>query len=86
VTPGRSLAPVAPADPRRAYLLEAAREPFNLAVLGVLVVVGFVLGTPALMLVLALAVYGAAVARSYQDPETRRRAMARLGAPNGTDG
>jgi hypothetical protein len=31
-------------------------------------------------------VYGAAVARSYQDPETRRRAMARLGAPNGTDG
>jgi serine/threonine protein kinase len=77
--------PPAPADPRRSYLVEALREPFNLAVLGVLVVVGFVIGTPGLMIVLALAVYAAAVARSYLDPDTRRRALARQGAA-GPDG
>jgi serine/threonine protein kinase len=66
-------------DPRRAYLVEALREPFNLAVLVALVVVGIVLGTPVLMAVLALVVYGAAVARSYLDPDTRRRAMTRQG-------
>jgi hypothetical protein len=71
--------PQPPADPRRAYLLEAAREPFNLAVLGVLAVVGVALGTPGLMLALALAVYAAAVARSYHDPDTRRRALGRQG-------
>src|SRR4051812_39768365 len=68
-------APPAPrvADPRRAYLVEALREPFNLAVLGALVVVGIVLGTPGLMAVLALVVYGAAGARSYPDADTRPR-------------
>ena len=71
------------ADPRRAYLVEALREPFNLAVLGALVVVGIVLGTPMLMAVLAVAVYGAAVARSYLDPDTRRRALTRRGAGGG---
>jgi serine/threonine protein kinase len=71
--------PRAAVDPRRAFLVEALREPFNLAVLGALLVVGIVLGTPVLMAVLALAVYGAAVARSYLDPETRRRALARQG-------
>jgi serine/threonine protein kinase len=80
-------APPAPraADPRRAYLVEALREPFNLAVLGALIVVGIVLGTPALMAVLAIVVYGAAVARSYLDPDTRRRALTRRGV-SGTDG
>jgi serine/threonine protein kinase len=78
-------APPAPraADPRRAYLVEALREPFNLAVLGALIVVGIVLGTPALMAVLAIVVYGAAVARSYLDPDMRRRAAARRGAAGG---
>jgi serine/threonine protein kinase len=85
VTPGLApaVAPAAPRDPRRAYVVEALREPFNLAVLGVLVVVGFLLGTPGLMLVLAVAVYGAAVARSYLDPDTRRRATARQGSDGG---
>src|SRR4051812_3797049 len=75
------------ADPRRAYLVEALREPFNLAILGALVVVGIVLGTPLLMAVLALVVYGAAVARSYLDAGTRRRALARPRArgPRGGD-
>jgi serine/threonine protein kinase len=83
-TPGLS-APSAPSvDPRRAFLNEAVREPFNLAVPGILVVVGIALGTPGLMLALALAVYGAAVARSYLDPDTRRRALARRG--RGADG
>jgi len=86
--PGWSGAAAPPAaDPRRAFLAEALREPFNLAVLGALVVVGIVLGTPVLMAVLALAVYGAAVARSYLDPDMRRRALARQGArdPGGGD-
>jgi serine/threonine protein kinase len=74
--PARAEAPP-PSDPRRAYLTEALREPFNLAVLGVLVVVGIALGTPLLMLALALVVYAAAVARSYLDPATRRRALGR---------
>jgi hypothetical protein len=72
-------APAPPPDPRRAILLQAAREPFNLAILGVLVAVGIVLGTPALMAGLALAVYAAAVALSYRDPDTRRRALGRQG-------
>jgi serine/threonine protein kinase len=78
-------APAAPpaADPRRAYLVEALREPFNLAILGALVVVGVMLGTPLLMAVLALVVYGAAVARSYLDPDMRRRAAARRGTAGG---
>jgi serine/threonine-protein kinase len=77
--PSRAAAPPAP-DPRRAFVAEAMREPFNLAILGVLLVLGVALGTPLLMLVLALAVYAAAVARSYLDPDTRRRALARRGA------
>jgi serine/threonine protein kinase len=66
-----------PADPRRAIAMEAAREPFNVAVFVVLVVIGLVLDTPMLMLGLALLVYAAAVARSYRDPDTRRRALGR---------
>ena len=68
-------------DPRRAFVFEAMREPFNLAVLGVLVVIGVALGTVVLMAVLAILVYAAAVLRSYHDPDTRRRALARPGAP-----
>jgi serine/threonine protein kinase len=78
-TPGLSARPAPAVDPRRAFLAEAMREPFNLAIAGILVVVGFVLGTPGLMIALALGVYGAAVARSYFDPDTRRRALAREG-------
>ena len=70
-------------DPRGAFILEAVREPFNLAVVGVLVVIGVALDTVVLMLVLAVLVYAAAVARSYHDPETRRRALARQGAHDG---
>jgi serine/threonine protein kinase len=77
--PERPPAPPA-VDPRPAFLAEAAREPFNIAVLAALVVVGLLLGTPLLMLPLALAVYAAAVARSYLDPDTRRRALARRDA------
>jgi serine/threonine protein kinase len=76
--------PTAPADPRRAFVLEAAREPFNLAVLAVLVVLGVALGTLALMAGLAALVYAVGVARSYHDPATRRRALARQGADTGS--
>jgi serine/threonine protein kinase len=81
VPPPPRPAPVPPPDPRRAYLVEAAREPFNLAVLGGLVVIGLILGTPGLMLALAVAVYAAAVARSYRDPDTRARALGRRSGP-----
>jgi serine/threonine protein kinase len=79
--PARERAPErAAGDPRRAFLVEAAREPFNVGVLAALVLVGFALGTPVLMLALALAVYVAAVVRSYLDPDTRRRALGRQDA------
>jgi len=82
--PPRVAAPPAAADPRRAFVVEAAREPFNLAVLGVLVVLGVALGAPALMAGLAALVYAVAVARSYHDPATRRRALGRQGADTGS--
>jgi serine/threonine protein kinase len=76
--PAPAVAP-APTDVRRVYLVEALREPFNLTVLGVLILVGLILDTAGLMIALALVVYAAAVARSYLDPGTRRRALARHG-------
>jgi len=82
IAPARAPAPAvapAPTDVRRVYLVEALREPFNLTVLGVLILVGLILDTAGLMIALALVVYAAAVARSYLDPGTRRRALARHG-------
>jgi serine/threonine-protein kinase len=67
-------APQPPAAPaRRDVLRAAAQEPFNLAVLAVLVVAAIVLGQVALGVPLALAVYAAAVVRSFLDPDTARR-------------
>ena len=64
-------APVAPA--RRDVLRAAAQEPFNMAVLAVLLVAAIALGQVALGVPLALAVYAAAVLRSFFDPDTARR-------------
>jgi len=67
-------APAAPRPPaRRELVLASAREPFNLAVLAVLLVAAIALGRAGLGVPLALAVYAAAVLRSYKDPETARR-------------
>jgi serine/threonine protein kinase len=56
--------PVAPV--RRGPLVAALTEPFNVVVLGALLVVGAVLGTVALMVPLALLVYAVAVIYSYR--------------------
>jgi serine/threonine-protein kinase len=83
--PGRSAkrAP-SPAPPsasaghtRGRMLVLALSDPFNVAVLAALVVVGALLGAFALMVPLALVVYAAGVARTYLDPATRGRAAAR---------
>ena len=65
-------APPAPPVARRLGI--ALSDPFNIAVLAVLVVIGVALGAFALMLPLALLVYAAGVARTYLDPATRERA------------
>ena len=52
---------------RRDALVGALTEPFNVVLLGTLLVAGALLGTVRLMVGLALAVYAAAVWRSYQD-------------------
>jgi serine/threonine protein kinase len=64
----------APAPPRRAVLLLALRDPFNLGVLALLVVAGLVVGAAAPAFALAVVVYAAGVARSYFDADTRDRA------------
>jgi len=53
-------------------LLTALTDPFNLVLLAVLLAVGVALGTVALMVPMALVVYGAGVVRSYRDPAERR--------------
>jgi serine/threonine-protein kinase len=52
---------------RRDALVTALTDPFNVVLFGVLLVAGALLGTVRLMVLLALAVYAAAVWRSYQD-------------------
>jgi serine/threonine protein kinase len=51
---------------RPGALVGALTEPFNVVVLGALLVIGAILGTVALMVPLALAVYAVAVAYSYR--------------------
>jgi serine/threonine-protein kinase len=58
---------------RRDLLVAALTDPFNVLLLGALLVTGAILGTVALMIPLALLVYGVGVIRSYRDPETARR-------------
>jgi serine/threonine protein kinase len=54
------------AQVRPGALIAALTEPFNVVVLGALLVIGVVLGTVALMVPLALAVYAVAVVYSYR--------------------
>jgi hypothetical protein len=68
---------------RRELLTAALIEPFNVVVLGVLLVIGAALQALALMLPLALAVYAAGVVRSYRDPDTERRVERRRSPPTG---
>jgi serine/threonine-protein kinase len=69
--PARKASPARVA--RRDVLRAAAQEPFNMAVLAVLLVAAIALGQVALGVPLALAVYAAAVLRSFFDPDTERR-------------
>jgi serine/threonine protein kinase len=73
-------APAAPAPPARTaprlqsgLLVAALTDPFNVVLLGALIVTGELLGSLQLMIPLALLVYAAGVVRSYRDPETARR-------------
>jgi hypothetical protein len=63
---------------RRDLLVSALTDPFNLVLLGALLVIGDLLGSLRLMIPLALLVYAAAVVRSYRDPDTAERVR---GAP-----
>jgi len=75
--PAKRAVPAPPSPPARRDLARAAlREPFNLAVLAVLLVAGIALGPVTLAVPLAVAVYAAGVLRSYLDPETTRRLTA----------
>jgi serine/threonine protein kinase len=58
---------------RRDLLVRALTDPFNVVLLGALLVAGVLLGTVALMIPLALIVYAVAVVHSYRDPATSRR-------------
>jgi serine/threonine-protein kinase len=59
--------PAIAAQLERGRIVAAATEPFNVALLAALLVVGAVLGTVALMIPLALAVYVAGVVWSYRN-------------------
>jgi serine/threonine-protein kinase len=73
----RPAKPAAPPRPERREVLAAAlADRFNVVVLAALLVVGAALGAIGLMVPLALAVYAAAVVRSYRDPATARRVAA----------
>ncbi|HYI17891.1 MAG TPA: serine/threonine-protein kinase [Solirubrobacteraceae bacterium] len=61
------------APPRRELVVAALTEPFNVVVLGALLVAGALLDTVALMVPLALVVYALSVWRSLRDPDTVRR-------------
>jgi serine/threonine protein kinase len=64
----------APAPGRTAVLVLALREPFNLAVLALLVAAGLIFGAGPPVFALAAVVYAAGVARSYFDADIRERA------------
>ena len=65
--------PATRAPAKRELLVAALSDRFNVGVLAGLLVVGALLGAIALMVPLAVAVYAAAVWRSYRDPATTRR-------------
>ena len=74
--PAPSAAPRAPAPRvpvKRALLVAALSDRFNVGVLAALLVVGAILEAIALMVPLAVVVYAAAVWRSYRDPDTAHR-------------
>jgi serine/threonine-protein kinase len=62
----------------RQLLVTALTDPFNVVLLGGLLVAGELVGNLRLMIPLALLVYAAGVVRSYRDPDTARRTR---GAP-----
>jgi serine/threonine protein kinase len=91
--PARRAGPTAAALPtwaagrvRRDLLVAALTDPFNVVLLGALVVAGALLGTVVLMIPLALLVYAIGVVRSYRDPATSRRVAQSRRPPGAGDG
>jgi serine/threonine-protein kinase len=74
------------APPRRDLVVAALTEPFNVVVLGALLVAGALLDTVALMVPLALVVYALSVLRSVRDPDTARRLQEARSRKGGRDG
>jgi serine/threonine-protein kinase len=61
----------------RELLIASLSDPFNVVLLGALLVAGVLLDAAALMIPLALLVYAAGVYRSYRDPATAKRTRGR---------
>ncbi len=74
------------APPRRDVVVAALTEPFNVVVLGAMLVAGALLDTVALMVPLALVVYALGVLRSVRDPDTARRLQESASRKGGRDG
>jgi hypothetical protein len=70
--------PPEPVDERRAVVLRALADPLALAAAAVIVVAGLIFGGLALAVALAVAVYGAGVARAYLDDDVREAVRARV--------
>jgi len=68
--------------PRRDLLLQAMIHPFNVAVLAGMVIAGLLVGVLAAVVPIALLIYAAAVARTYFDPDVRRKAQERRRRPD----
>jgi serine/threonine protein kinase len=66
---------------RRDVLVAALTDPFNVVLLGALLVTGALLGTVVLMIPLALLVYAAGVVHSYRNGATVRRSTDSRGDP-----
>jgi serine/threonine protein kinase len=66
---------------RRDVLVAALTDPFNVVLLGALLVTGALLGTVVLMIPLALLVYAAGVVHSYRNGATVRRSTDSRGHP-----
>ena len=76
---GEPLAPPPePVDDRRAVLVRALVDPLALAAAAVIVLAGLIFGGLALAVALAVAVYGAGVARAYLDDDVREAVRARV--------
>src|SRR5690242_5435681 len=70
-------------DYAQALLVNAATEPFNILIFAGVVIAGLVLGKVALLVVIGLVLYLAAVARTFFDDDVARKVLAEQRAKRG---